>query len=75
MVITSSLFVRVYGELEFGFASLKIMLVIGVNIMALVITCGGGPNHQAIGFRYWDDPGPFVQYLGFGGALGQFLGT
>lgn len=75
MILTAVLFVRVYGELEFGFSILKIMLIIGINIMALVITCGGGPNHKAIGFEYWKSPyGPFVQYLGFSGSLGRFLG-
>ncbi|KAJ5524711.1 hypothetical protein N7494_011361 [Penicillium frequentans] len=75
MIVTAVLFVRVYGELEFGFSLLKIMLIIGINIMALVITCGGGPNHKAIGFEYWKSPyGPFVQYLGFDGSLGRFLG-
>ncbi|RAK99574.1 aromatic amino acid and leucine permease [Aspergillus ibericus CBS 121593] len=74
MLVTALLFVRVYGELEFGFSILKIMLVIGINLMALVITCGGGPNHTSIGFRYWRDPGPFVQYLNIGGSLGRFLG-
>ena len=75
MIITALVFVRFYGELEFGFSLLKIMLVIGINIMALVITCGGGPNHKAIGFAYWENPyGPFVQYLGIGGSLGRFLG-
>ncbi|TEY59631.1 hypothetical protein BOTCAL_0190g00200 [Botryotinia calthae] len=74
MIITAVTFVRVYGELEFTFSMLKIMLVIGINIMALVITCGGGPNHESIGFRYWRDPGAFVQYLGIGGSLGRFLG-
>lgn len=74
MLITAVLFVRVYGELEFSFSMLKIMLIIGVNIMALVITCGGGPNGEPIGFRYWRNPGPFVQYLGIGGSLGRFLG-
>ncbi|KAF7909807.1 uncharacterized protein EAF01_003525 [Botrytis porri] len=68
MVMTAVTFVRVYGELEFTFSMLKIMLVIGINVMALVITCGGGPNHESIGFRYWRDPGAFVQYLG------RFLG-
>ncbi|THW69408.1 amino acid permease-like protein [Aureobasidium pullulans] len=67
-------FVRIYGELEFTFATLKIMLIIGINIMALVITCGGGPDHTSIGFQYWVSPGPFVQYLGYSGSLGQFLG-
>ncbi|KAE8327597.1 amino acid permease/ SLC12A domain-containing protein [Aspergillus sergii] len=74
MLITALLFVRIYGELEFGFSMLKIMLVIGINIMALVITCGGGPDHKAIGFSYWKNPGPFVQYLGVEGSLGRFMG-
>ncbi|KAJ8068958.1 hypothetical protein OCU04_002639 [Sclerotinia nivalis] len=74
MVITSVTFIRVYGELEFTFSMLKIMLIIGINVMALVITCGGAPNHETIGFRYWRDPGAFVQYLGIGGSLGRFLG-
>jgi amino acid transporter len=46
----------------------------GIN-QALVITCGGGPDHKTIGFEYWRNPGPFVQYLGVGGALGRFLGV
>ncbi|GAB1198771.1 hypothetical protein APSETT444_008101 [Aspergillus pseudonomiae] len=74
VLITALVFVRIYGELEFSFAILKILLIVGVNIMALVITCGGGPTGQSIGFRYWRDPGPFVQYFGIKGALGRFLG-
>ncbi|KAJ5157915.1 uncharacterized protein N7482_009015 [Penicillium canariense] len=74
MIVTALLFVRIYGELEFAFSMLKIMLIVGINIMALVITCGGGPNHVATGFSYWSNPGPFVQYLGISGSLGRFLG-
>lgn len=74
MLITALLFVRVYGEIEFCFSTFKILLIIGINILALVITCGGGPEGEAIGFRYWKNPGAFVQYLGIGGSLGQFLG-
>lgn len=74
MLATALVFVRVYGELEFGFSMIKIMLIIGINIMALVITCGGGPDGQTIGFRYWRNPGPFVQYLHIPGSWGQFLG-
>ncbi|OQE28071.1 hypothetical protein PENFLA_c005G05431 [Penicillium flavigenum] len=75
MLCTALVFVRVYGELEFAFSMMKILLIIGVNIMALVITCGGGPDHKTIGFEYWRNPGPFVLYLGIGGALGRFLGV
>ena len=74
LVGSNLFFVRVYGELEFTFAMLKIMLIIGINIMALVITCGGGPDHTTIGFRYWKHPGPFVEYLGYAGSLGHFMG-
>ncbi|GIK00939.1 hypothetical protein Aspvir_004969 [Aspergillus viridinutans] len=74
VLITALVFVRIYGELEFSFAILKILLILGVNILALVITCGGGPDGESIGFRYWRDPGPFVQYLGIKGSLGRFLG-
>ncbi|CAG8980958.1 hypothetical protein HYALB_00003817 [Hymenoscyphus albidus] len=74
LVVSNLLFVRVYGELEFTFASLKILLIIGINIMALVITCGGGPDGHHYGFQYWRNPGPFVHYLGYKGSLGQFMG-
>ena len=74
MIISTSLFVRVYGELEFFFSTLKIALIIGINIMGLAITCGGGPDHRSIGFQFWRNPGPFVQYLHIPGALGRFLG-
>ena len=33
LLISNLFFVRIYGELEFTFASLKIMLIIGLNIM------------------------------------------
>lgn len=74
MVVSSLLFVRVYGELEFGFSILKIVLIIGLNIMALIITTGALPGRPAIGFRYWHQPGAFVQYLSIPGPLGRFLG-
>lgn len=67
-------FVRVYGELEFCFSMLKIMLIIGLIIMGLVIDLGGAPNHHRLGFQYWRNPGPFVDYLGISGSWGHFLG-
>ncbi|KAL3417547.1 Dicarboxylic amino acid permease 3 [Phlyctema vagabunda] len=74
LILSNIFFIRIYGELEFTFASLKILLIFGLNIMALVITCGGGPDHHTYGFQYWHNPGPFVQYLGFAGPLGRFMG-
>ncbi|CAE6435859.1 unnamed protein product [Rhizoctonia solani] len=70
--------VRYYGEIEFGFALLKITLIVLLLIVGLVITAGGGPNHESIGFRYWRDPGPFRQLTlsedrTIGGSWGRFL--
>ncbi|KAF7193059.1 Dicarboxylic amino acid permease [Pseudocercospora fuligena] len=74
LILSNMILVRIYGELEFILGILKIMLIIGINIMALVIACGGGPNGHAYGFQYWRNPGPFVQYLDIQGSLGRFLG-
>ncbi|KAG2346365.1 hypothetical protein BDR05DRAFT_1057513 [Suillus weaverae] len=63
-----------YGEAEFIFASIKVITITGLIILGIVIDLGGGPNHDRIGFRYWKNPGPFVQYNGIGGAKGRFLG-
>ncbi|KAJ6587507.1 amino acid permease-domain-containing protein [Mycena vulgaris] len=44
---------RWFGETEFIFALIKILLAIGCIIGGLVIDLGGGPGHDRIGFRYW----------------------
>lgn len=38
LVIANLLFVRVYGEMEFIFATLKIMLIVGLNLMVRLHT-------------------------------------
>ncbi|KAN0100779.1 amino acid-polyamine-Organocation superfamily protein [Tylopilus felleus] len=63
-----------YGEAEFCFASIKVLTITGLIILGIVLDLGGGPDHDRIGFRYWKNPGPFVQYKGIAGAKGQFLG-
>ncbi|KAK7040056.1 amino acid permease/ SLC12A domain-containing protein [Favolaschia claudopus] len=65
--------VRWFGESEFIFACIKIALVLGCIIGGLVIDLGGGPNHDRIGFRYWQNPGAFAPYL-VAGNTGKFLG-
>ena len=73
VIVALNLFpVKVYGETEFWFASIKIIGIVSLLIMALVITCGGGPDHTSIGFRYWHDPGAMNEYL-VGGTTGRFL--
>ncbi|GAA5932163.1 hypothetical protein JCM3775_004255 [Rhodotorula graminis] len=65
---------RVYGEAEFWFAGIKVITIVGLVILGIVLTAGGGPSGEVIGGRYWRDPGPFVHLLGIPGSLGEFLG-
>ncbi|KAI1850335.1 hypothetical protein JX265_002233 [Neoarthrinium moseri] len=78
IVLTSAVgfaFIRVFGEIEFTFAMLKILLVVFLIILGLVINLGGIPGTERIGFRYWHDPGPFVELLPIAsGDWGRFLG-
>jgi amino acid transporter len=58
VMISFNLFgVRYFGETEFYLCLIKITLMIGLIITGLVITLGGGPDKQRIGFRYWKNPG------------------
>lgn len=66
-------FVRVYGEVEFWFALLKIFFIIFLIILGLVINLGGVPGVPRKGFHYWNKPGAFVEYIG-SGDWGHFLG-
>lgn len=112
LIFSNFLLISVYGELEFVCAILKIVLIVGINIMvserekernespfyilaacesstlsivyiymyiltfsqSICITAGAGPKGEVIGFKYWNNPGPFVHYLGIPGSWGQFIG-
>lgn len=60
------------GQTEVFFASLKILLIIGLIIGGLVIDLGGAPNGDRLGFRYWRNPGAFNSYI-LEGSAGNFL--
>lgn len=68
---------RAYGEAEFWFSAIKVITIVGLIILGIILMAGGGPNHDAIGFRYWRNPGPFAQQSTgsgeIGGSWGQFL--
>ncbi|KAF8473614.1 amino acid permease [Gautieria morchelliformis] len=74
VVVINLMGAGVYGECEFIFASIKVIAIIGLIILGIVLDLGGGPNHDRLGFRYWKNPGPFVQLNNMAGAKGQFLG-
>ncbi|CCK70717.1 lysine permease KNAG_0F00480 [Huiozyma naganishii CBS 8797] len=66
--------VKVYGEVEFWIAFVKVLAIVGYLIYALVIVCGG--SHQGpIGFRYWRHPGAFGPgIISKNKNTGKFLG-
>jgi amino acid transporter len=66
--------VRFYGETEVIGGAIKVLCFIGLIIVSIVITAGGGPNHEVIGFRYWHNPGAWTDYNGITGPKGHFLG-
>lgn len=74
LVIGLNIFaVAIYGEAEFIFASVKIVTIVGLLIMAFIIDLGGGPKHDRLGFRFWKNPGSMKPYASTGDA-GRFLG-
>lgn len=64
--------VKIFGEAEFWFASIKLLTIMGLVLVGLVIMCGGAPNDKAIGFWYWQENGPIKEYL-VDGSTGRFL--
>lgn len=71
IVALNSYNVRFYGEVEFAFGCLKILLITGLIILCAVIDLGGVPPHERIGFRYWKET-PFKAKYAVGNA-GKFL--
>ena len=61
-----------FGESEFWFCSLKVIGIIGLIFLGVILFFGGGPDHDRLGFRYWQDPGSFTEYL-VPGSTGRFL--
>lgn len=64
--------VAIYGEAEFVFASIKIITIVGLLILALCIDLGAGDQGR-LGFRYWKSPGAMKEYIGTGDT-GRFAG-
>ncbi|KAL1850773.1 hypothetical protein Daus18300_012781 [Diaporthe australafricana] len=65
--------VKYYGEAEFWLSSGKFLLIIIVFCFTFVTMCGGNPQHDAFGFRYWANPGSFAEHIKTG-SLGRFQG-
>jgi amino acid transporter len=65
--------VAIYGEAEFIFASIKIITIVGLLILALIVDCGGVSGQHRLGFQYWNNPGAMKPYIA-NGSTGRFLG-
>jgi yeast amino acid transporter len=66
--------VSFYGEMEFWFASIKVVTVLGFMIFAICVDAGVG-KQPYLGFHNWVHPGPFAPYLlNSDGALAKFVG-
>ncbi|KAL1899522.1 hypothetical protein Sste5346_002923 [Sporothrix stenoceras] len=73
VILLNIIAVAIYGEAEFVFASVKIITIVGLLIMAFIVMLGGNPKHQRLGFYYWQHPGAMLEYDGTGNT-GRFLG-
>ncbi|KAF7874217.1 hypothetical protein EAF04_002889 [Stromatinia cepivora] len=74
LVICLNIFaVSIYGEAEFLFASIKIITIVGLLIMAFIVDLGGNPKNDRLGFRYWKHGQAMKEYDSTGDT-GRFLG-
>jgi len=65
IVIINFFGVRGYGEAEFVFAIIKVIAVIGFIILGIILNCGGGPNGEYIGGRFWNTNDVPLNYYGY----------
>ncbi|KAL3450084.1 amino acid permease/ SLC12A domain-containing protein [Aspergillus insuetus] len=65
--------VKAYGESEFWLSGGKIILIFICFFFTFITMVGGNPAGDAYGFRYWNNPGAFAEYLSTG-AQGRFEG-
>ncbi|KAF1991754.1 hypothetical protein K402DRAFT_409351 [Aulographum hederae CBS 113979] len=69
--------VKWYGEAEFWLSTGKVLLIIILFCFTFITMVGGNPQHDAYGFRYWNTPGAFAEYISTGtkGRFEGFLGA
>lgn len=67
------LHVSFFGEAEFWMSAVKLLVIVMLVLTCFVISMGGQPSREVIGFKYWHNPGAFAEYL-VEGPAGRFLG-
>ncbi|KAJ0153027.1 Arginine permease [Colletotrichum tanaceti] len=64
--------IRLFGEVEMWFASIKVVTIVGFILFAVCVNAGVG-RQGYLGFTYWVDPGPFNAAI-VEGSVGKFIG-
>ncbi|EFX01098.1 general amino acid permease [Grosmannia clavigera kw1407] len=65
--------VRYFGISEFYLSIFKVLLMLGLFFFTFITMLGGNPIHDRYGFRYWKNPGSFVEHI-VTGNTGRFCG-
>ncbi|KAI1851327.1 hypothetical protein JX266_003402 [Neoarthrinium moseri] len=63
--------VESFGEAEFWLALIKLLGLVAYFLFSIIYVSGGVKGADALGARYWHDPGPFVE--GFRGVATVFV--
>ncbi|KAH3682582.1 hypothetical protein WICPIJ_006457 [Wickerhamomyces pijperi] len=71
--LLNTMAVKWFGESEFYLSVGKVILAVGLIFFTFITMVGGNPQHDAFGFRYWNNPGPMVALYTTGG-MGRFHG-
>ncbi|CCH58497.1 hypothetical protein TBLA_0A07060 [Henningerozyma blattae CBS 6284] len=74
IVIINVAGVKFFGEFEFWLSSFKVLVMLGLILLMFILMLGGGPDHDRLGFRYWQHPGAFKPYSdAIDGSVGKFV--
>ncbi|KAL3479569.1 amino acid permease/ SLC12A domain-containing protein [Aspergillus californicus] len=73
VILINALQANTFGEWEFILSCVKLVIITMLILCCFIISAGGSPNGETIGFKYWHDPGAFGQYL-LEGPKGYLLG-
>ncbi|KAF6804476.1 dicarboxylic amino acid permease [Colletotrichum musicola] len=65
--------VSFFGEAEFWMSAVKLLVITMLVLTCFIISMGGQPSGEVIGFKYWANLGAFGSYL-VEGPTGRFLG-
>ncbi|KPM42483.1 putative amino-acid permease [Neonectria ditissima] len=73
ILLVNLLHVSFFGEAEFWMSIVKLLIMVMLILVCFVISLGGQPSGERIGFKFWSDPGAFGTYL-VEGPTGKLLG-